>query len=320
MAESRAAFEMWLDVWLSALPARASPRTGGRKSAAPTSSSCSPGNQLREPRCGCGLHLLMTVIEQRRDVERAEALGTRRGYVRAESSDLEASSLEIVRYRLPWELSPLKFYRAAKPPAMGWRTRSPRESNVRRRRARGGACLPRLRHVPRPLRAVAKVRRPLLVHQVRWLGAHRRMRAHALQQRAEHVVVDCLELSAHRPTRLRLRAVSGVARDRRVRLNADNGVAPSTVAGVPCAGVDRCCPTTNWSKLSSEGDVACDTLDVSERGDAGGRAGAGGFDYQHRGAAWFAVQILAGAAAAPASSSDLDERFEADRLRDRRGG
>jgi len=31
--------------------------------------------------------------------------------------------------------------------------------------------------------------------------------------------------------------------------------------------------------------------------DAGGRAGAGGFDYQHRVAAWFAVRVLAGAAA-----------------------
>lgn len=32
------------------------------------------------------------------------------------------------------------------------------------------------------------------------------------------------------------------------------------------------------------------------RADAGGSAGAGGFDYQHRVAAWFAVVALAGEA------------------------
>ncbi len=38
------------------------------------------------------------------------------------------------------------------------------------------------------------------------------------------------------------------------------------------------------------------------RADAGGRASAGGFDYQHRVAAWFAVRVLAGAAAPPVLS------------------
>ena len=45
-----------------------------------------------------------------------------------------------------------------------------------------------------------------------------------------------------------------------------------------------------------------DTRRVPERNDAGGRAGAGGFDYQHRGGAWFAVHVLAGNGAAPTLS------------------
>ncbi|PBC69698.1 hypothetical protein BX265_7043 [Streptomyces sp. TLI_235] len=38
---------------------------------------------------------------------------------------------------------------------------------------------------------------------------------------------------------------------------------------------------------------------ASARSDAGGSAGAGGFDFQDRVAAWFAVAVLAGEAAAP---------------------
>jgi hypothetical protein len=36
-----------------------------------------------------------------------------------------------------------------------------------------------------------------------------------------------------------------------------------------------------------------------ERSEGGGRTGAGGFDYQHRVAAWFATHVLAGSSVAP---------------------
>ena len=112
--DAREEFALWCDVWLSTLNADDVAHFRWAEEQGPDRLVMLMRQPKTRKRAGRALSLLLRVEDERREIGRAEMLGTRIGLMRAQNSEPHLAALDVRRFRLPRDLGPLDFYKAAK--------------------------------------------------------------------------------------------------------------------------------------------------------------------------------------------------------------